>query len=273
MATKSNRRIQIQTGGGGLTAPKISGGDGNYLERMMYAQSKGMMDAQMSQQKAQQTQASLPEGSYQTAAKDAMGNMFETPGSRFGTADAQNQLTRIKQLKSVVKGVQDLGNTLPTDPIRAFAGSFGAEKAFGRFNTSQWKTYMDVIPTASAGAYRAVTGDNRLSDADAASRAKPLFWDPREPGDVREGKNSFLNYMMDEAENGLTYKAEPKDDMESMIRWQDYVDKAKRRFSEGIDVKKEKNDARIAIENGEDDPEKIKMLFKQTTGFEYDDIE
>lgn len=49
MATKSNRRIQIQSGGGSLTAPKVGGSD-NYLERLMYAQSKGMMDAQIKQQ-------------------------------------------------------------------------------------------------------------------------------------------------------------------------------------------------------------------------------
>lgn len=208
-----------------------------------------LMGYMVGQQKGQEGQKQLPEG-VPVERIDPSGTKYKSENSRFFTADAQNQLSRIKQLTSVVRGVQELGNTLPTDPIRAFAGSIGAEKLYGRFGTSQHKTYLDTVPAASAGAYRAVTGDNRLSDEDAASRAKPLFWDPREPEDTREGKNAFLNFMLEEAENGLTYQNEPKDDMESMIRWQNYVKKSKQKFEkfQGSDVS---NDNNVSDENFE----------------------
>lgn len=231
-----------------------------------------LMALMMAQQKAQQTQSALPEGSYQTKATDAMGNVWETPDARLGTADAQNQLNRIKQIKEVVRGVQDLGNTLPTDLLKASYGTAGAKFGFGRFGTAQHKTYLDSIPTAAAGVYRAITGDNRLSDADAASRAKPLFWDPMEDSTVREGKYSFINFMMDQAEQGIT-PGEPKDDMDSLIRWQTFVNNSKKKFGApgtgGSDVNTEKQKAMEAIQKGKD-PAKVKALFKQRTGQEFD---
>ena len=56
--------------------------------------------------------------------------------------------------------------------------------------------------------------------------------------------------MLEEAENGLTYQNEPKDDMESMIRWQNYVKKSKQKFEkfQGSDVS---NDNNVSDENFE----------------------
>jgi len=203
-----------------LSAPKAGGGNG-MAQLMAYM---------VAQQKGQAGESQMPGGQAVRRTDPSTGTTFESGESRKYTADAQNQLNRIMQLKQVVKGVQDLGRTLPTDFMSAAKGTFGAEKLYGRMGSGEHKTYMDSLPAASVGVYRAVTGDNRLSDADAAARAKPLFWHPMEPSDVREGKNAFIDFMMGEAEQNIT-PGEPTDDVDSMIRWQSFVDNAKKKFS------------------------------------------
>lgn len=216
----------------------------------------------------------------------ANGTTFSMPGARTATADAQNQLTRIKQLKIVAKELQDLGRTLPTDLMSAAKGMAGAKFAYGRFGTAEHKTYLDSLPAASAGIYRAITGDNRLSDADAAARAKPLIWHPMEPGDVREGKNAFLTFMLDEAERNVS-PGEPTSDLESLMKWQTFVNSSKEKFQAQVqsgapltqsqpgpadqnnaNIEQQRMEARKKIESGKYDAKKVADIFRSMTGQE-----
>ena len=189
-----------------------------------------LMAYMLSQQKGQGLQQQLGPDAIPVSGTDpSTGGRFETNQSRFFTADAQNQLNRIKQLKGVTREMEKLAVTLPTDLPRA-AGTFGISKLTGgRFGTESIKTYSDAIPAASAGVYRAITGDNRLSDEDAAARARPLFWHPLEGEGLREGKYAFLNFMMDEAEKGIT-PGEPQSPEESLSRWMTFVNKSKEKY-------------------------------------------
>lgn len=129
MATKSNRRIQIQSGGGSLTPPKIGGSD-NYLERLMYAQSKGMMDAQMKQQERgnisqdietvkQQFGGNVPPGTTLTVGGVHAPLNRELTESEMGPVAAGQVYPReIKSIKDLIRG-----------------GVLNSEKGKGLFNT------------------------------------------------------------------------------------------------------------------------------------------
>lgn len=208
---------------------KTPGGSGsNQLMAYMLSQQKAQDTQGIKQQEAQQNLSQIGPNAIATGGK-IEGVDYINEQSRKTTADAQNQLNRVRQIKNVVKGVQELGNTLPTDLFSASVGTLGATKGYGRFGTEQHKTYLDALPTASAATYRAITGDNRLSDADASSRAVPLFWHPMEPETVRQGKNSFVNFMLDQAEKEIT-PGEPQDPNESLSRWNDFVTQSKQKF-------------------------------------------
>lgn len=215
--------------GGGIKIPQGGGaipnyGGGNALMNMIAAQS-------MKTQSREQAPQNLGEGALAT--KSVGENVtYESPNARMFTADAQNQLTRIKQLKTVAKNLEDLAMGLPTDLPTAGLEYAGAKLTGGRFGSEGTKTYLDALPAASAGIYRAITGDNRLSDQDAAARAKPLFWHPLEGQNTREGKFSFLNYMMDEAERNVSPTA-PQTDLESMARFQRFLKGSTDRFKQG----------------------------------------
>ena len=54
------------------------------------------------------------------------------------------------------------------------------------------KTIIEIVsPAFAAGLYRDLTGDKRLSDVDAQSRAMPLLWHPSEDEKIR--KRSFAD--------------------------------------------------------------------------------
>lgn len=212
-----------------VKAPTFGGGGSDQSNPFVMWMQKQVYDQQVEKQKAD---AARLAGGVPTEIK-ADGTTFNMPGARTATADAQNQLTRLKQLRVVANELQSLGSSLPTDYLSALKGVAGAKYAHGRFGSEQHKTYMDALPAASVGLYRAITGDNRLSDADAAARAKPLLWDPMEPEGVREGKNSFLNFMLDEAERNITPdQGEPSNDLDSLMRWQAFVSSSKQKFQQ-----------------------------------------
>ena len=203
-----------------MKAPNFRSGGSNQNMLMGY-----MLAQKKQQQQSQQIPGAIPTG----GTDPVTGTKFETEEARFFTADAQNQLTRIKQLKNVAKGLESLALKLPTDAVKA-GTSFGiSELTGGRFGTEAVRTYSKATPAAAAGFYRAVTGDNRLSDADAASRATPLFWHPLEGEQTSEGKFSFINFMLDEAERNVSPNP-PQDDTESNQRWVEFLNKSTQQF-------------------------------------------
>jgi len=66
----------------------------------------------------------------------------------------------------------------------------------GKGDTADYRVYLSTLPSASVSLYRAITGDTRLSDADAQARAYPLLWHPSEDVSVRQKKNEFIDNMI-----------------------------------------------------------------------------
>jgi len=227
-------------GAGGVKASKPvsfnSSGGGNSLLSMMMAQTllpeKKAAETQAKMSEQQQAKEVLGPGAISTKSVGGNVTSVDPQMARVTTAESMNQLTRIRQIKKVVNGVENLAKTLPTNMLQAGYQTIGAKAFFGRGGTSKTRAYMSAVPAASAGVYRAVTGDNRLSDVDASERAKPLLWDTMEPEDVKEGKFAFLNFMLDEAERNLDPEmmSEPKDDTEAQIRWNAFVESSKEKF-------------------------------------------
>lgn len=66
----------------------------------------------------------------------------------------------------------------------------------GSGDSANYKLYTDSLPSSAVALYRALTGDTRLSDADAKARALPLLWEPSEATDLRDKKNNFIDRMI-----------------------------------------------------------------------------
>lgn len=111
------------------------------------------------------------------------------------TADMKNQLTSTKQAKALVTELLKQSEGLKG----SWAGM--AEIAKGAINRGEGKSadyrlYLSNMPSAATAVYRSVTGDTRLSDADAQARAYPLLWHPSEHTDTRTKKNEFISNMI-----------------------------------------------------------------------------
>lgn len=94
--------------------------------------------------------------------------------STLPTADMKNLLLQTQSQIENVRMLRKEAESLP-------GGWQGGFMAMGKGlieRKGEVLRYMRKVPAVSAGLYRALTGDNRLSDADAAARAKPLVWDP-----------------------------------------------------------------------------------------------
>jgi len=108
-------------------------------------------------------------------------------------AQQQADLIEAKNAKSLLTQMKDDAKKLPS--------GYGAiwqniVNFFTRGETNaELVTYNDSRPAAAVGLYRTLTGDKRLSDNDAKSRALPLLWDSDEGGKVREKKFKKLMRM------------------------------------------------------------------------------
>lgn len=109
------------------------------------------------------------------------------------SAQQQQDLTEAKGAKSLLDQMEVDSKKLPSGygAIWQNIGNF-----FTRGNSNpKLVTYNDTRPAAAVGLYRALTGDKRLSDADAKARALPLMWDSDEGDKVRTEKFSKLKRM------------------------------------------------------------------------------
>lgn len=261
---------------GGLKAPKFDFGGGSSGQ----AGQNLLLGYMLAQQKGLGLQQQLGPGAIATGGTDpATGAKFDTKQSRFFTADAQNQLNRITQLKTATKQYEQLANALPAGLVSGGVEALKATITRGNFGTGEIKTYMDARPALAAGVYRAVTGDNRLSDLDASARSLPLFWHPAEGEDTRENKFSFLNLLLDEAERNIT-PGEPTSKIESLARFQGVVNRAKEKYQQGklaqtgasassnFNIDQERELAIQAIQTGKN-RQNVAKRFKQRTGIDF----
>lgn len=137
------------------------------------------------------------------------------PTSKGLQQEQQNKLIALEQEQNVKKkvptaqqkqdlteaqGAESMLNQMKVDADKLPAG-YGAiwqniANFFTRGETNPGLvTYNDTRPAAAVGLYRTLTGDKRLSDADAKARALPLMWDSDEGESVREKKFAKLARM------------------------------------------------------------------------------
>ena len=103
--------------------------------------------------------------------------------SKAPTADQKNSLSSINNVELLLDQLEKDAGSLPS----GFGGIAAQGLNFvtrGQSNPNLM-VYDDQRKAVAVALYRALTGDTRLSDADAASRALPLLWHPSEAGEVR----------------------------------------------------------------------------------------
>ena len=105
----------------------------------------------------------------ETAAGAQRGGLIPSPAGRTAANPAN--------LKSTLDTVENLLHSVPTNMSTSLTAltskALGGQR--GGLGSNDIKNYEDFKPAASTQLYRALTGDTRLSDADAAARAMPLL--------------------------------------------------------------------------------------------------
>lgn len=101
------------------------------------------------------------------------------PG-KIGNQTIQNDeaLSLVDDLESKLKGSSGIGGGIKSIASKVTAGGISPEL----------RIYNQQKPAIAVKLYRAITGDTRLSDADAAARALPLLPDTYEASDVQSSK-------------------------------------------------------------------------------------
>ena len=110
------------------------------------------------------------------------------------TSKQREDVSKIEDAELNLKMLEQDTEKLPA----GYSGVFGNIKNFftrGESNPDL-VTYNDQRPAIAVGLYRALTGDTRLSDADAAARALPLIWDSDEGPSVRKQKFSKIRELI-----------------------------------------------------------------------------
>jgi len=90
-----------------------------------------------------------------------------------------DSMLQLKQAKDLLKGIP---TGLPTAG-RSLLGNVSKGNMFAKE-----RTYNQLKPALAVGLYRALTGDTRLSDADAQARALPILPELGEPDEVIKAK-------------------------------------------------------------------------------------
>lgn len=130
--------------------------------------------------------------------------------SEIPTADMRNQLKSAQQAGSLINDLEAQAKKLKG----GYEGLYKQGEAFitrGAGESGDYKMYEDLAKSGAVAFYRAVTGDSRLSDQDAADRAYPLMWKTNEDVSLREKKFNFLRRMVKAREELLSsgkYSAE-----------------------------------------------------------------
>lgn len=137
------------------------------------------------------------------------------------TADMRNQGKATQQAGALFKDLRKRSEALKG----SYAGIGEIGKSVvnrGKGESAAYKTYMANLPGSAVSIYRALTGDTRLSDADAQSRALPFLWNPTEHEDTRTEKNNFIQSMIDARERLMSSGRYS----EGVIPWEDIVEEA-----------------------------------------------
>lgn len=98
----------------------------------------------------------------------------------------ESQVAAVAHLRELLNGIPSDMKTIGTGAVSKVIGG-----KRGNFGSNEIKQYEDEMPGTAVGLYRSLTGDTRLSDADAKSRALPYLpqvFPVMDTQEVREGK-------------------------------------------------------------------------------------
>lgn len=113
------------------------------------------------------------------------------PKSNNGIASTPDQ--QLRGLDYMEGLLNNIGTDVPSIGTAAISKVLGGQR--GGFGSDAIKEYEDAKPGAAVGAYRAITGDTRLSDSDAQQRALPFMpsvYPVMDTATVRAGKLARL---------------------------------------------------------------------------------
>lgn len=229
------------------------------------------------------------------------GVTIDTPwGSLKGTKEGSSQKDALAEttsahdlvttLEQTANSIGDIGNPLQAKGKSIWENLIGGG---GRSQTGNAKKvsqslqlYNSMVPAGSAAAYRAVTGDKRLSDQDAQTRAVPLMWKPGESEEIKKLKFGIMRRALAKREARLSsgQYTEVQDPSKGTLYLTDdiYSEALKELANSGVDVgetnpiqsnndssviniQQEIDDAKKAISAGAPG-DKVAEEFKRRTG-------
>ena len=144
----------------------------------------------------QQIQESSPEGK----AKAVAAKRKETTA---------NEVAKLQGFRETLSFLQAALAGAPSGPITGRIGKFQQSITGGGIRPLA-KLYQDQKPAISAGVYREITGDKRLSDVDAQVRALPMMPDQNEAVQLQALKFAFLDKKLKSREQSLATGKEIK---------------------------------------------------------------
>jgi hypothetical protein len=126
------------------------------------------------------------------------------------TAKQNDHLGKLSGAENLLKNVEELLNKVPSGSAGLVQEGLSSNiAARGALAIPEARVYEQVAPGAAVGIYRAVTRDDRLSDADAASRARPLLPFPGEQEPVRRLKLQFVKQLIEDQKAGTAFGGNP----------------------------------------------------------------
>ena len=97
----------------------------------------------------------------------------------------KRDFSRIDAFEGILNDLEGLSKNFRKGPLRGTYAKLGAKATGGgefagveAEESEDILNYSDLRPGVAAGLYRAITGDDRISDIDAAKRAMPFIPDP-----------------------------------------------------------------------------------------------
>lgn len=99
---------------------------------------------------------------------------------------------QIAMLDEMEKSAQDIPGGWEGILNSAVGIASRGKDVFGLNKVDETRLYNSNKPALAVSIYRALTGDTRLSDADAKARALPLLWDTSEDDVIKASKFKFL---------------------------------------------------------------------------------
>lgn len=126
------------------------------------------------------------------------------------TAKQNDHLGKLSGAENLLKNVEELLGKVPSGGAGLVQEGLASNIAGrGALAIPEARVYEQVAPGAAVGIYRAVTRDDRLSDADAASRARPLLPFPGEPEPIRNLKFQFVKQLIEDQKAGPAFGGNP----------------------------------------------------------------